>query len=167
VPPIVLVDAKRTKYATTRLLKLNSVFTEGVLQAAAMGWFMSDRRDNKTGDTVPFYDEHGLDQQRAYQIVCLMVGTGDAKYQALADQTKLPKERQKTCANDYKDASEGWDEALMPHFTIEAQTCGFLNAAWIADKHSLTLCYELAQDFADLYREYGETRQGGRTRKSR
>ena len=52
-------------------------------------------------------------------------------------------------------------------FTIEAQSCGYLNAAWIPDKHKLFLCYELAADFADLYRGYGETRQSGRTRKSR
>ena len=44
---------------------------------------------------------------------------------------------------------------------------GYLNAAWIPDKHKLFLCYELAQDFADLYRDYGETRQSGRTRRSR
>jgi hypothetical protein len=205
-------------FAATRLIKFNSDFTDGVLDAAAKGWFMTDRRDTKTGDTVPYYDEHGLDQQRAYQIVCLMVGTGDQKYQGLADQAKLPKERQKTCSSDYMDASESWDAALMPHlrapdqpktkinvvygegkddldvfaqglhsvglleavaeraaislawpepFTIEAQSCGYLNAAWIGAKHELILCYELAADFADLYRDYGETRQSGRTRKSR
>ena len=215
-------DAADT-FAVTRLLKHHQLetearhhFTDEVLQAAAIGWFMSDRRDKKTGDTVPYYDEHGLDLQRAYQIVCLMVGTGDPKYQSLADETKLPEDRQKTCANDYTDASEGWDSALMPHlrapdqaeakidvvygegegdldvvaqglrsfglletirermassyawpepFTIEAQSCGFLNAAWIPDKRKLTLCYELAQDFADLYHDYGETRETGRTRR--
>jgi hypothetical protein len=147
-----------------------------------------------------------------------MVGTGDPKYQSLADETKLPKDRQKTCANDYADGSGSWDAALMPHlrapgqpktkidviygegkgdldvfaqglrsvgmleaiaeraasaiawpepFTVEAQSCGYLNAAWIPDKHKLFLCYELAADFADLYRGYGETRQSGRTRKTR
>jgi hypothetical protein len=205
-------------FAATRLIKFNSVFTDGVLDAAAKGWFMTDRRDTKTGDTVPYYDEHGLDQQRAYQIVCLMVGSGDPKYQSLADETKLPKDRQKTCSNDFADGSGSWDAALMPHlrapdqpktkidvvygegkgdldvfaqglhsvglleaiadhaasaiawpepFTIEAQNCGYLNAAWIPDKHKLFLCYELAADFADLYRDYGETRQGGRKRRSR
>jgi Putative metallopeptidase len=205
-------------FATTRLMKLNNDFTDGVLDAAAKGWFMTDRRDTKTGDQVPYYDEHGLDQQRAYQIVCLMVGSGDPKYQALADETKLPKDRQKTCANDYAEGSGGWDAAMKPHlrapdqpktkidvvygegkgdldvvaqglrsvglleaiadraasaiawpepFTVEAQSCGYLNAAWIPDKHKLFLCYELAADFADLYRGYGETRQSGRTRKAR
>jgi Putative metallopeptidase len=205
-------------FAATRLIKFNNDFTDGVLDVAAKGWFMTDRRDTKSGDTVPYYDEHGLDQQRAYQIVCLMIGTGDQKYQKLADQTKLPKDRQKTCANDYADGSGSWDAALKPHlrapdqpktkvdvvygegkgdldviaqglrsvglleaiaeratsaiawpepFTIEAQSCGYLNAAWIADKHKLILCYELAADFADLHRDYGETRQSGRTRKTR
>jgi hypothetical protein len=205
-------------FAATRLIKFDTDFTDGALDAAARGWFMTDRRDTKNRDPVPYYDEHGLDQQRAYQIVCLMIGTGDQKYQALADETKLPKERQKSCSGDYADAAGSWDAALMPHlragdqpkmkidlvygegkgdldviarglrsvglleaiaeraasglawpepFTIEAQSCGYLNAAWIPDKHKLFLCYELAQDFADLYRDYGETRQSGRTRRSR
>jgi hypothetical protein len=205
-------------FAATRLIKFNNDFTDGVLDMAAKGWFMTDRRDTKTGDQVPYYDEHGLDQQRAYQIVCLMVGSGDPKYQSLADETKLPKDRQKSCAGDFADGSGSWDAALKPHlrapdqpktkidviygegkgdldvvaqglrsvglleaiadraasaiawpepFTVEAQSCGYLNAAWIPDKHKLFLCYELAQDFADLYRGYGETRQSGRARKSR
>ena len=32
-------------------------------------------------------------------------------------------------------------------FTVEAQSCGYLNAAWIPDKHKLFLCYELAPGF--------------------
>jgi hypothetical protein len=205
-------------FAVTRLIKLDNTFTDGVLEAAAKGWFMSDRRDRKTGDTVPFYDEHGLDLQRAYQIVCLMVGSGEDKYQQLADETNLPKDRQKGCAGDFGDAFYGWEASLMPHlrapdqpktqidmvygegegnldviaqslrsimlleavadraasayawpapFTLEAKTCGYVNAAWDSTTHKLTLCYELAADFADLYRVYGETRESGRKRKSR
>jgi hypothetical protein len=108
-------------FAATRLIKFNNDFTDGVLDAAARGWFMTDRRDTKNGDTVPYYDEHGLDQQRAYQIVCLMIGTGDQKYQALADETKLPKDRQKSCSGDYADASGSWDAALMPHLRAPDQ----------------------------------------------
>jgi Putative metallopeptidase len=40
-------------------------------------------------------------------------------------------------------------------FTIEIQSCGFPNAQWVLQTHKLTLCYELAADFADLYRDYG------------
>jgi hypothetical protein len=74
-------------FAVTRLIKLGSGFSDRVLVAAGKGFFLSGRRDEKTGDSVPYYDEHGLDQQRGYDVVCLMVGTGQDKYQHLADET--------------------------------------------------------------------------------
>ena len=77
-------------FAATRLIKFNNDFTDGVLDAAAKGWFMTDRRDTKTGDTVPYYDEHGLDQQRAYQIVCLMVGTGEPEIPVARRRDEAP-----------------------------------------------------------------------------
>ena len=42
-------------------------------------------------------------------------------------------------------------------FTLEAQSCGYPNARWDFQAHKLLVCYELAADFADLYREYGTT----------
>jgi hypothetical protein len=47
-------------------------------------------------------------------------------------------------------------------FTIEMQSCGFINAAWDPSTRRLTLCYELAEDFAELYRAYGVARAGRR-----
>ena len=40
-------------------------------------------------------------------------------------------------------------------FTLELQSCGFPNARWDLSTHKLTLCYELAADFAVLYTDYG------------
>ncbi len=42
----------------------------------------------------------------------------------------------------------------MP-LSLEMQTCGFPDARLDIATHKLTLCYELAIEFADLYREYG------------
>jgi hypothetical protein len=43
-------------------------------------------------------------------------------------------------------------------FTLEMQSCGFPNARWDLATRKLTLCYELAAEFADLYRNYGGAR---------
>ncbi len=43
-----------------------------MLVEAAKGWFLSDRRDRRDGEPQAYFDEHGLDQQRAYNIVCLV-----------------------------------------------------------------------------------------------
>jgi hypothetical protein len=35
------------------------------------------------------------------------------------------------------------------------QSCGGPNAQWVPSTNTLTVCYELAEDFAELYRAYG------------
>ena len=193
-------------FATLAMLEAGTEFSLNVLVQAARGWFLSDRRDQKLGNMLTFYDEHGLDQQRAYQIVCLMVGSDEEKYKDLVEETKLPKERQDTCAGDFSNAAYSWDLVLTPHvrtpdqpeaditvayreakgslepianalksiklleavavhtaeafvwpapFKLEVQSCGFPNARWDLKEHKLFVCYELAADFADLYRGYG------------
>ena len=200
-------------FAATRLIRIGSEFTSRVLTEAAEGWFMDDRRDRKEGNSVPYYDVHGLDQVRAYQIVCFMVGADKEKFKDLANETKLPEDRQDLCARDYGKAASSWAAVLKPYlrapdrpetkidvtygdgtgrlataaevfrsvkmleivsehqsdlllwpapFTLEMQSCGFVNARWDPETRKLTLCYELATDFAELYRDYGSALVEGR-----
>jgi hypothetical protein len=193
-------------FAVVRLLGLGSAFSHRMLVEAAKGWFYSDRRDRRDGEPLVFFDEHGLDKQRAYQIVCLMVGSNPREFKDLANETKLPEDRQESCQMDFTEASKSWQAALEPHlrgadqpkakidvvygegkgqfdayaqgfhfvqmletvaerstealswpapFTLETQACGFINARWVQSTRKLTLCYELAADFAELYRDFG------------
>jgi len=97
-------------------LKLGDAFSDRVLVESARGWFLSEHRDKKENIKTAYYDEHDLDEQRAYIIICLMVGSHPTKFSALAEKTKLPEERQKTCQHDYRRASSSWDQLLTPHF---------------------------------------------------
>jgi hypothetical protein len=101
--------------ATVVALKMGNSFADRVIVNAAKGWFLSDQRDRKQGIPSAFYDEHGLDVQRAYYIVCLMVGGAPDKFLSLAKQVKLPEERQNTCRFDYSNAEWSWEEVLKPH----------------------------------------------------
>jgi hypothetical protein len=37
------------------------------------------------------------------------------------------------------------------------QACGEVNARWIYREKRVVVCYELADEFAELYRQYGHT----------
>jgi hypothetical protein len=214
LPVLGRIEDAADTFAILRLIRVGSDFTHQVLTQAAKGWFMADRRDRASGDKVVFYDEHQLNQQRAYQIVCLMVGSDEDKFKDLAAETKLPEERQETCLGDFSNAAYSWDLLLKPHlrakdqpktridvvygpaegrlanarqlmssvgvldtiaenladqyawpapFTLEMATCGFPNARWDLQTHKLTVCYELAADFADLYRGYGPAETAAKT----
>jgi Putative metallopeptidase len=192
-------------FATIALLDAGSEFSINVLVQAARGLFLSDRRDRRQREELDFSEAHGLDKQRAYQIICLMVGSDQEQFKELADWVRMPRDRQRTCANDYEDAKYAWHSLLEPHrhadgkpnasieiayeagqanlgryarsfqsvellealsdyassrYTLPRPTkmamasCGDANAAWVSSANTETLCYELADDFSDLYDGY-------------
>jgi hypothetical protein len=102
-----------------------------VLASAALGWFLSDRRDRRgrrdQDAAANYYGEHGMDRQRAYNIVCLMVGSNPGKFASLADATKLPPERQATCQDDYLNARWSWDQVLQSHLRKHDQAKTAIN----------------------------------------
>jgi hypothetical protein len=212
LPVLGRMEDAADSFAALRLINVGSAFSHRVLADAAEGWFMAHRRDEKMGEDLAFYAEHGLSRQRAYHIVCLMVGSDDEKFKDLADETKLPQARQDTCAGDYSNAAFSWGLLLKPHrrapdrartkievvygaaagrdaiarqvarstrlletvaehaadefvwpapFTLKMQSCGFANARWSIPTRTLTVCYELVGEFADLYRDYGTIRADG------
>jgi putative metallopeptidase DUF4344 len=194
-------------FATVSMLQMKTEFTHRTLVNASKSWMISDRRSRENKEAEAYYDAHGLDLQRAYNIICLMVGSDPARFEDLANETNLPEERQGTCMGDYSNASWSWDRALKPYlrapgqerqkyeiiygkaegsydiferalrvtqimervadrladlyawkkpFAIEVRMCGDTNANWNVREHKVFLCYELAEEFVQLYKLHGE-----------
>jgi hypothetical protein len=207
-------------YAITDLVKLATEGSHNMLIQAARGWFLDDARNKKEGVAMLFYDEHELDRQRGYRIICLMVGADPDQFTDLANEVKMPDERQETCAGDYSNASWSWETVLKPHLRgpdqpkqkvgitygpegdyaviaqmlrttgiidtlsryaanhfvwrhpirFEVKSCGEPDLHWELGAHKILVCYEMAQDFADLYHGYGLTyalAPEGKTRKAK
>ena len=193
-------------------------FSHRILVEATQGWFLSDQRDRKEGEKLAFYGAHGIDVQRAYQVVCFMVGSDPAKFKDLADKTKLPEDRRETCRRDYSNTAWSWDMMLKSHFrapdaqkqkieiiygeakgnleifarafraikfleivaedladrfawprpfVVEMRSCDNANAHWSGKERKLLICYELAQEFAELYRDYGQTKTASKPKRQR
>jgi Putative metallopeptidase len=207
-------------FAVMELAKLAPALSDHVLEQAAKGWYVSNQRTQDNGQTVPYFDDHGIDRERAERIACLMVGAGAGKFPRLAAETKLPQERRDGCAAEYEAAAKAWDEALKPRlrspdqpktkidvvygppdakgkvepiaqaframgileavaaqlsdtymwpspFTIEMESCGYPSAQWLPRVRKLGVCYELAADFGEFYRTYGDRPSRSATQKPR
>jgi Putative metallopeptidase len=193
-------------FATIMLLRLKDGFADRVVTNAARGWFFGDQRDKREGTKTVYYDEHGLDLQRAYAIVCLMVGYEPEKFRALADEVKLPRERQDSCRRDYGVTAWSWEKALKPYqrtpdqpkakiavtygpagsdyellgemarkiqilenvaehlsdtyvwpapIALEMKVCGSSGAQFEFATKKIVVCYEILDEFSELYRTYG------------
>ena len=108
-------------FGTLALLHVGTDFTHGVLVDAARGRMLSGERDARAGVEPAFYGEHGLDRQRVYKIVCLMVGSDPATFGDLARRANLPEERQETCEDDFDQAKISWMRLLEPHLRASSR----------------------------------------------
>jgi hypothetical protein len=205
LPTLGRAEDAADSFAAIALLDAGSEFSINVLVQAARGLFLSDRRDRKQGEEVDFSDAHGLDKQRAYQIICFMVGSDQEQFKELADWVRIPQDRRRSCANDYQNAKYAWHSLLESHRHTDDQptaiieiayeagrgnleryarsfqsvallealsdyassryalprpvkmvmaSCGDANATWVSSANTETLCYELVDDFFDLYDGY-------------
>ncbi len=206
IPVLGRLEDAADSFAITAMLEMGTDMSVRTLIEATRGWFLSSRREAAEGVTMRFFDAHALSSQRAYQIICLMVGSDPMRFDALAAESNMPLSRRQSCAADFSNASWSWEKVLRPHlrdeatkpvaiavqyepgrgdlavyeralratqmlermaykashklnwrapFRIEARNCGMPNAYWSLPSRTLVVCYELAADFAQLFRQYG------------
>lgn len=114
---------------------------------SADGWYFNAVKSTGEGlDDLSFYDEHSLDIQRAYAMVCMMVGFNQKEFGETADIYEIDKERQESCAFTYQQAANSWTTLLEPHFAADAAGAG------------ISVSYEEAGDFADFAAELQDRR---------
>lgn len=87
--------------ATWTLLNKRTPETDRVLADAAQGWILSGIAYDSGGDESDYAANHSLDKQRAYQIVCLMVGMDENAFRPIANEYRMDRDRQDACYWDY------------------------------------------------------------------
>ncbi|MDB4973581.1 MAG: hypothetical protein JWN48_1922 [Myxococcaceae bacterium] len=63
---------------------------------------------------LDFADEHSLNPQRFYEIVCLVYGSDPRSYAHLVDNGFLPESRAQSCPVEYQKKRDAWQTLLQP-----------------------------------------------------
>jgi hypothetical protein len=71
--------------------------------------------DEEEMDDLSFWDEHSLDEQRFYNILCWIYGKDPEGYQYLVDDETLPANRAERCPAEYNRMSRSWEALLDPY----------------------------------------------------
>lgn len=106
---------------------------------SADGWYFN--AVNSTGSGVEefsYYDEHSLDIQRAYAMVCMMVGKDPEGFGETADIYEMDQDRQDDCAFTYEQAYASWTTLLEPHAVVDEPGA------------EISVIYEDAGDYSDF-----------------
>lgn len=102
------------------MLLIDADAQDAVMMGAQFFGLESARHNNTKAERLPFWDEHSLEQQRFYNILCLLYGSNPQNYQGLVNQA-LPQARAQRCPAEYKNIDGAWTRLLAPHLTAEAR----------------------------------------------
>jgi hypothetical protein len=69
-----------------------------------------------------YWDEHSFDEQRYYDIICLIYGRDPERHAGLVGDATLPEERAELCREDYPKIYASWARLLQPHLKKAPQT---------------------------------------------
>ncbi len=76
-------------------------------------WFDLDASESE--DEPDTADEHSLDEQRYYNLVCWIYGSDPEYFADVVDDWELPAKRAERCEGEYQRMSQAWNTLLGPH----------------------------------------------------
>lgn len=65
-------------------------------------------------EELPFYDEHSLQPQRFYNLLCYLYGKDENRYQNIVSNGLLPEPRAVRCSEEYGKVKRSWENLLKP-----------------------------------------------------
>lgn len=80
------------------------------------GWYFNAVQNASLAlEDLSYYDDHSLDIQRAYAMVCLMVGADPETFEETADTYGVDHGQREDCKETYEEAKAAWEQVLEPH----------------------------------------------------
>jgi hypothetical protein len=84
------------------------------LAFGAVGWFVTNAR-HSVPDDLAFADDHGLDSQRVYNIICWIYARDPTRYPEIVTDGWLPEHRRDKCPAEFRRLDESWRRILAPY----------------------------------------------------
>lgn len=100
-------------FATIALIDDDTAFADNALANTAHFWFVLS--DEQGSDTSNYFAEHDLDIQRAYRIVCHLVGVDAEAFDYLAQAAELSADNYETCGANFEQTADSWFSTLDAH----------------------------------------------------
>lgn len=110
--------------AVLLLLEAEDEDFNSVVEDWANVWFLTASAKEDEED-IAFWDSHGLDEQRAYSTVCLMVGKDKKRFHDFAQSIEYPEYRAEECLVEYQSLLQSWEKVLKPHEAAKGDKTAF------------------------------------------
>ena len=113
--PITGKEEDAVDQLATFILAVGDDQNEGTALQGAFWFSLEARQRGPTVGQSAFADEHSLNEQRYFNIVCWVYGRNREANQALVDEGFLPIERAQRCPGEYAKIVKSWSTLLAPY----------------------------------------------------
>lgn len=142
IPILGMEEDAADNFATIILLLYETELFNKYLEETVYAWFLLDEFAEIAGFELNFADEHGLDQQRAYQTLCLIYGADKSRFEAFAKFMNMPEYRLKKCEYEFNRVSESWGSVLRANEMVEGDS-----------NYEINITYEEPTDGFAVYKD--------------
>lgn len=98
---------------------MHRLVVDAALGFAAL-WEMKVAGVGGDATRLPYWDEHGLDIKRFYNVLCIFAGSDTRRFGDIARQAGMPDERIARCERDFARKDAAWERILTPHLRGDA-----------------------------------------------
>ncbi len=79
---------------------------------AALGFWAEAEARDQNGDGIAWWDNHGPDEQRFYNTICIFYGADPERREQFARDLNLPEERAESCVEEFDQINKSWGELI-------------------------------------------------------
>jgi hypothetical protein len=95
-------------------VQFNKQVAHTVTRGFAFLWRAAGRLGGEPKDWAEYSDEHGANQQRYYNVLCMGYGADPQHFKDFIDKGWLPKERAASCAAEYQQVRQAFSKTVLP-----------------------------------------------------
>lgn len=138
---------------------------DGTDAVAAMEWWLaSARQSDITREQLPWWDEHGMDEQRAYQIACLLYGAAPDDFGPLASRMEIPDRSRQRCLVETVQNNLSWSRLLKGQVSQLHNLDGYFThltymepGAETRDAAAIVQRYRILEEAREIIRQFKYT----------
>ncbi len=113
--PITGKEEDAVDQLSTFLLTDGTAAGEKAAIDGARAFYLEAQEHDTDIDELAYWDEHSLNLQRFYNIICLVYGQNEKKFAYLVKKGVLPEDRAERCAGEYQQVEKAWVTLLAPY----------------------------------------------------
>lgn len=122
-----------------------------MIEDSANAYILYDAENNIAPEDQPYWDEHGLDLQRYYNLICIFYGANPETRTEIATVFELPESRAERCPDEYNQAQASWG-AMLEEISSDQYTEGLVLADGFGDDPVSLIIAEEVATINEMYR---------------